>query len=72
MLRGDILSLPFDSIWDSAAISAPSRVQPIVFERNTVREAIANDNIVFASFLSNANLRMENTVIGEVEVDDGD
>ena len=62
----------FDSIRDFSSHICPSLVQPIIPMRNRVHEAIASDQVVFAAFLSNANLRMVDAVIRRVEVDDGE
>src|SRR5262245_8815859 len=61
----------FGSIRNFSSHFCPSRVQPIIPERNRVHEAISNDQVVFAAFLSNANLRMVDAVIRTAEVDDG-
>jgi 4-hydroxy-2-oxoheptanedioate aldolase len=48
-----------------------SPVHPVIPARNSVHEAIAKNQVVFAAFLSTANLRMVEAVIRPAEVDDG-
>ncbi len=59
-----------DAIGNFSSRIYPSSVRPIIPTHNKVHEAIANDQIVFAAFLSNADLRIVEAVISPAEFDD--